>query len=390
MIAPLLITSLLTAPNPFEIHDLGCISDGQCYAMVINAVGNVAGYGDAPNGMSVHGFVWDGSQLVEIFPLNYPNGGQVWAYGINDAGDVVGYSSNGGLSIHAYLWNAEEMTDLGIPEWSNVDYSRAQDINNNGWIVGMAGGVPYDLRGFIKHGEVWDQIPTFGGNESRAYAINDLNDVVGYTRNAKGKFRAFGIPAGDLNSMTDIGDLGGGASQAYDVNNNRIITGQSKGVDEFWHAFIWSLEEGMVDLGTLGGNESYAWSINDDGVVVGKSQVPEGGTHGFMWMDGEMYDVNNFIVPDLDATIVNVRDINESGFLAATAEYPDGTKRPVLLIPMDSTVPEDVNGDGVVDVLDLLAVVGSWGPCDNCDEDINGDWVVDVVDLLAVIGAWGQ
>ena len=90
MIAPLLITSLLTAVNPFDIHDLGCISDGQCYAMVINAVGNVAGYGDAPNGMSVHGFVWDGSKLVEIFPLNYPNGGQVWAYGINDAGDVVG------------------------------------------------------------------------------------------------------------------------------------------------------------------------------------------------------------------------------------------------------------------------------------------------------------
>ena len=48
----------LGAPNMYDIVDLGCISDGQCYAMVINESGQVAGYGDAPNGMSTHGFVW--------------------------------------------------------------------------------------------------------------------------------------------------------------------------------------------------------------------------------------------------------------------------------------------------------------------------------------------
>jgi hypothetical protein len=57
---------------------------------------------------------------------------------------------------------------------------------------------------------------------------------------------------------------------------------------------------------------------------------------------------------------------------------------------MDGTVPEDVNGDGTVDVVDLLAVVGNWGPCKDCNEDINGDSMVDVVDLLAVIGAWAN
>ena len=52
------------------------------------------------------------------------------------------------------------------------------------------------------------------------------------------------------------------------------------------------------------------------------------------------------------------------------------------------TVPEDINGDGAVDVLDLLAVLAAWGPCPGCPEDINGDDVVDVLDLLAVLGAW--
>jgi probable HAF family extracellular repeat protein len=388
VLSVILIASLFVTPPPFDAIDLGCISDGQCYTMTMNNLGQLAGYGDAPNGMSVHGFMWDGTELVHIVPLNYPKGGQCWAYGMNDYGDVVGYSSNGGLSIHAYIWDGEQMVDLGIPEWSSVDFSRAQDINNKGWVVGMAGGVPYDLRGFIKHDDTWDEIPTFGGNESRAYAINELNDVVGYTRNEEGKFRAFGIPNGNISVMIDLGDLGGGASQAYDVNNIRQITGQSKGVDEYWHAYLWSLEDGMIDLGTLGGNESYAWAINDTGVVVGKSQVPQGGTHGFIWMDGEMYDINNYVVLDIDVTVVNIRGISNDGQLAATCEYADGTKRPYLLTPMDRYLPEDINQDGVVDVVDLLAVVGAWGACKNCPEDINGDGFVDVVDLLAIISAW--
>jgi len=42
----------------------------------------------------------------------------------------------------------------------------------------------------------------------------------------------------------------------------------------------------------------------------------------------------------------------------------------------------------MVDESDLLAVVGAWGPCKNCNEDINNDSVVNVTDLLAVISAW--
>jgi DNA-binding beta-propeller fold protein YncE len=50
--------------------------------------------------------------------------------------------------------------------------------------------------------------------------------------------------------------------------------------------------------------------------------------------------------------------------------------------------PEDVNGDGTVDVLDLLAVIAAWGNPGG-PEDVNEDGVVDVLDLLAVISAWG-
>jgi len=51
--------------------------------------------------------------------------------------------------------------------------------------------------------------------------------------------------------------------------------------------------------------------------------------------------------------------------------------------------PGDCTGDGVVDVLDLLAVLAAWGQTGALPEDVTGDGVVDVLDLLAVLGAWG-
>ncbi len=53
----------------------------------------------------------------------------------------------------------------------------------------------------------------------------------------------------------------------------------------------------------------------------------------------------------------------------------------------------DINGDGVVDVSDLLALLQSWGECPGgpheCPADLNGDGVVDVSDLLILLTNWG-
>ncbi|MHC5026676.1 MAG: choice-of-anchor B family protein [Planctomycetota bacterium] len=48
----------------------------------------------------------------------------------------------------------------------------------------------------------------------------------------------------------------------------------------------------------------------------------------------------------------------------------------------------DVNGDGFVDVQDLVAVITAWGKCNGCVEDITGDGQVDVQDLILVITNW--
>ena len=48
--------------------------------------------------------------------------------------------------------------------------------------------------------------------------------------------------------------------------------------------------------------------------------------------------------------------------------------------------PADITGDGVVNVSDLLTMIGGWG---TPDWDITGDGTTNVSDLLALIGAFG-
>jgi len=47
----------------------------------------------------------------------------------------------------------------------------------------------------------------------------------------------------------------------------------------------------------------------------------------------------------------------------------------------------DVNGDGVVDVQDLVSVATNFGQTGPNDADVNGDGIVDIADLLIVAGA---
>ncbi len=63
--------------------------------------------------------------------------------------------------------------------------------------------------------------------------------------------------------------------------------------------------------------------------------------------------------------------------------YVDQVVVDTLCIPFQP----DVNGDGVVDVRDLLAVLAAWGNTSG-PEDINGDGIVNVQDLLLVLANW--
>lgn len=84
------------------------------------------------------------------------------------------------------------------------------------------------------------------------------------------------------------------------------------------------------------------------------------------------YDCNGNGVSDfVDVATGTSSDLNGNG-------YPD-----------ECETPGDLNGDGSVNVLDLLLLLTDWGPCLGCAADLNGDGAVDVLDLLEMLTNWG-
>jgi subtilisin family serine protease len=48
----------------------------------------------------------------------------------------------------------------------------------------------------------------------------------------------------------------------------------------------------------------------------------------------------------------------------------------------------DIDGNSMINVADLLAIIDQWGLIDS-PADVTGDGIVDVSDLLLVVGNWG-
>ncbi len=52
-----------------------------------------------------------------------------------------------------------------------------------------------------------------------------------------------------------------------------------------------------------------------------------------------------------------------------------------------ASCPADINGDRIVDGIDLAVTLSQWGATGSAD--INGDGIVDGADLGAILSGWG-
>lgn len=63
-------------------------------------------------------------------------------------------------------------------------------------------------------------------------------------------------------------------------------------------------------------------------------------------------------------------------------------------VPDECEALGDLNGDGVVGIVDFLMLLAAWGPCPDpcppsCSADLDGDCGVGITDFLILLGNWG-
>lgn len=294
----------LSAEVSYTITDLG----PGIYAYAINDAGQVAG---DMNGIP---FLWHDGVTTYLPPQK---GGR--AFDINNSTQIVGERWGGW--IQAALWENGEMTTLGT---FGGPVASACGINDQGQIVGWAELPGRENRAFVYSSGVMTDLGTFGGEQSWAFGINNAGQVVGRAETPI-------TPPGDLPIrrafLYDDGvmtPIAGDYSTAYDVND----LAQVVGVDENG-GFLW-------DGGTLTTLSPFeeALAINNQSQVVGWSGGP-GSSRAFLWEDGVAYDLNDLIQSDSAWDVLEeARDINDAGQIVGWGRLVEGGRRGFLLTPV--------------------------------------------------------
>lgn len=302
------------------------------FARGLNDAGQVIGtymplgYGRDQFGMATtHGFIASESGFRDIGTLG---GAHSTPYAINSKGQVVGHSTiAGSVTQHAFLYSNGIMTDIN-PD--GAQYSYASGINDAGNIAASVNNLSYLIS------SMGLAIPIAGGYFSGTTAINNQGSLAGFTL-LYGGDQAFLSVDGKL---TLIGTLGGIDSEATAMNDANQVVGFSRvASNTASHAFLYS-DGTMIDLGTLGGQNSTAVGINSLGQVVGTAENRTHSARPFLYSNGAMTDVNSLIDATSGWTIYDVDGINSYQQIAATACNNSGCQavRLDLLAPVD--VPE--------------------------------------------------
>lgn len=301
----------------YSVLDLGTLGGNRSEPADIGPLGQVVGSSSLPGNGVTHAFLYDGSAIRDLGTLG---GANSQAFAINSGGQVVGSASLLNGASHAFIYQDGMMQDLSILG----DSASAVAINAVGQIAGTR-QVASNWHAFIlSQGQVTD-LGTLGGPNSRANAMNDSGELVGFSNVPSGDSRAFRYSGG---TMIDISTLvGRTVVTAMDINDAGDIAVWGNGpCGEGCTGLVYTAA-GPIDIGNC-----LPFGLNSLGDVVGRYDVS--GSRACLITGGRFVDLNAVIPPG--TLLQTAVAINDAGQIAATGLI--GTNpRAYLLTPLTAT-----------------------------------------------------
>jgi probable HAF family extracellular repeat protein len=315
-------TTNATTTFYYAVTELESLSSKESGANGINNSGQVVGY-SYPSGGTMHAVLWDDGTLIDVktggaITLNY-------ASASNKMGQVVCNLSPGWhvLGRCPYLWQDGKVTYIG--ECGGSSYVSA--INNAGQVAG------WDItRAFVWQNGYTNYLSSLDGSNSYSLAlgINNRGQVVGSSITSSEQHAVLW----QNNTIKDLGTLpGGSGSQASSINEIGTVVGLSNTSSGSTHAVLWQKRQ-IKDLGTLDGNDTQATDINNRGTVVGYSfNSYDAPIHAFVWRNGTMRDLNSLLPANAGWEVTAAYGINDRGQIVGKGKK-DGQTKAYLLTPI--------------------------------------------------------
>ena len=357
------------AQTGYKVTDLGTAgSANEACAMSVNDEGwteIMSGNVEAGQNVdSLFATLLNGRALIDVdgFKLDLgtlggPNSWMNWGE-INDFGQIVGDSEtavldpNGedicGFGTHLtcrpFLWQVFHMSALPTLGGNN---GQASAINNRGQIVGFAeNGIvdstcpPGRTNNRVQLPVLWERgdqgiykaqaLPTGSDPDGDAFWINDRGEAVGDTGTCGGATtHAVSWENGTLSPP--LPDFGTG-STAWGINNRGQMVGTVGSADgTTQYGALW--QNGVLtNLGLLPGDfGGEASGINDRGRVVGSNwDSTFNWSHAFIWHDNVMTDLNTLFPASSNLFAVMANKINERGQIGGMAMVISGPDKGAL------------------------------------------------------------
>jgi probable HAF family extracellular repeat protein len=367
--------SAAVAQTSYKITDLGTnkSNDNFSMAMGLNNHGwaeNMDGFVNPPENY-LFTTVSRGRAVINVDGLNIDLGtlgkpdGNSWINwgGINDRGEAVGMSEtavpdpNGedicGFGTHLtcvpFLWKNGHMSALPTVGGNN---GQASAINNRGEVVGFsetANTDPTCPPSPTISPVLWEKghaqpLPLVGTDpDGFANGINNQGQAVGYSGSCIAAVHAV---MWKNNTAFVLQDLGYPRSNvAFAINNRGQIAGKVRTADgTHFVAALWQPDGTLTTHEPLpGDHDAFATGINNRGQVVGNDfDSKPNWSHGFIWQNDVMTDLNTLISGDSNLLVISASNINDRGQISGMAWVLSGPHKgeihAYLATPVDASI----------------------------------------------------